>query len=288
MAATAEPILRDRTEEFHVLRRAAAQQRAWMEGKTPKSYAPGEEASIPEAAKPPSWVTVVSHFAELEKSVAVRLERLYFAQKAVFKPQFGADQAHETEEEMTAKVEKITEECKKFISELQRLLATGIRLQEESNPDEAKAAENVKRHLSSRLSELIKAFRDAQEQYGKQLKTRDERKKQFSIGSADVRERLDREERQSKYLTQGYSQIEINELLLMEEQAQQNSREIQNILASVTELNQMFQDLHDLVVEQGTVLDRIDYNIEQASEKVGKGIEELKKAREQQKKCSVA
>lgn len=290
--ATAEPILRDRTEEFAVLRRAAAQQRLWLKGESsasqqqPSSSDDKQQASSG-APTAPSWVHVVQHFNELERSVTVRLERLYAAHREVFAPKFGTDAPEESEEELQARSDKIADDIKKFLNELQRLVATGVRVPDNANVDELRAAENVKRHLSSRLSVHLRAFSDSQEQFAKQLKNRDAKRKQFSIGSADVRERLEREERTSKYLTQGYSQVEINELLMMEDQALETSREVQNIMAQVNELNQMFKDMHDLVVEQGTVLDRIDFNIEQAADKVSKGLVELRKAREQQKKCVV-
>ena len=39
-----------------------------------------------------------------------------------------------------------------------------------------------------------------------------------------------------------------------------------------------------LVIDQGTILDRIDYNIEQAADRVGHAVVELNKANEYQKK----
>jgi len=38
-----------------------------------------------------------------------------------------------------------------------------------------------------------------------------------------------------------------------------------------------------LVIEQGTILDRIDYNIDQVDHNVIKGLEDIKKANESQK-----
>lgn len=50
----------------------------------------------------------------------------------------------------------------------------------------------------------------------------------------------------------------------------------------------MFKDLATLVVDQGTVLDRIDYNMEQVVEKTKAGIKQLEKAEKYQKKSTRA
>jgi len=42
------------------------------------------------------------------------------------------------------------------------------------------------------------------------------------------------------------------------------SKEIEQLTKSINDLAVLFKDLSVLVVEQGTVLDRIDYNIENA------------------------
>lgn len=49
--------------------------------------------------------------------------------------------------------------------------------------------------------------------------------------------------------------------------------EIRKIVETIAELAQIMRDLSTLVVEQGTMLDRIDHNIQQTSVKVGGGKE---------------
>ena len=56
-----------------------------------------------------------------------------------------------------------------------------------------------------------------------------------------------------------------------------------NILAnSINELSGIFKDLQNVVQEQGTILDRIDYNIEVSYENSHKGLKLLKKAEDHQ------
>ena len=46
--------------------------------------------------------------------------------------------------------------------------------------------------------------------------------------------------------------------------AQERDREVRGILQSINDLAQIMKDLSVLVIDQGTILDRIDYNMEQA------------------------
>ena len=56
------------------------------------------------------------------------------------------------------------------------------------------------------------------------------------------------------------------------------------VAESVGELAEIFKEIQVLVIDQGTILDRIDYNIEQAAERVEGAVKELHKANEYQKK----
>ncbi|KAK6055851.1 SNARE domain protein [Cooperia oncophora] len=48
-------------------------------------------------------------------------------------------------------------------------------------------------------------------------------------------------------------------------------------------LNTLFKDLSTMVVDQGTILDRIDYNVEQASIRVSRAVDSVKKAEKHQR-----
>ena len=60
-------------------------------------------------------------------------------------------------------------------------------------------------------------------------------------------------------------------------QIEQREREITAIVQSLSDINEMYQDLATMVLEQGTIIDRIDYNIEQAQYKVEQGVHQLEK-----------
>ncbi|XP_054154502.1 syntaxin-16-like [Oppia nitens] len=55
-------------------------------------------------------------------------------------------------------------------------------------------------------------------------------------------------------------------------------QEMNAIVKSIGELNQVFQDINTLVITQGSVLDRIDYNVETVQHRVEDGVLALSKA----------
>lgn len=58
----------------------------------------------------------------------------------------------------------------------------------------------------------------------------------------------------------------------------QREREVNDIAKSISELAQIFNDLQTMVIDQGTLLDRIDYNVEQTVVHVKEGIVQLDQA----------
>lgn len=56
----------------------------------------------------------------------------------------------------------------------------------------------------------------------------------------------------------------------------QREREIEDIAQGIIELSDLFRDLQNMVIDQGTMLDRIDYNVERMYEDVKGADQELK------------
>jgi len=82
---------------------------------------------------------------------------------------------------------------------------------------------------------------------------------------------------------EGFSDEQMHELATAEEDVDERMREIQRIAKSVEELAVLFKELAVLIVEQGTILDRIDHNMEQAVERTEAGVKELVQADKYQK-----
>ena len=88
-------------------------------------------------------------------------------------------------------------------------------------------------------------------------------------------------------LDRGFSHEQEQALEEMNERASEREKEIIKVAQSINELAQLFKELNVLVIEQGTILDRIDYNIEQTAVKVRQGVQELEKADEYSKKSQL-
>lgn len=59
----------------------------------------------------------------------------------------------------------------------------------------------------------------------------------------------------------------------------QREREIIEIAKSIHTIAEIFRELQSLVIDQGTLLDRIDYNIEQMNVSVKSAVRELDKVK---------
>lgn len=70
-----------------------------------------------------------------------------------------------------------------------------------------------------------------------------------------------------------------NELMIA-----QREREIEDIAQGIIELANIFQELQTMVIDQGSMLDRIDYNVENMSRDVKEADKELKVASGYQRK----
>ena len=60
--------------------------------------------------------------------------------------------------------------------------------------------------------------------------------------------------------------------------------ELNEIVQGVNNLQELFKNLHVIVIEQGSILDRIDYNIDVGFSNVSKGKKKIVSAQEHQKR----
>lgn len=181
---------------------------------------------------------------------------------------------------------------------------------------------NVVTYLLLSLQELTFKFRNSQSNYINQLSSREERSNQYFKSNFETIELDDRSS--SSGFASGQTNVETfdnflqpkssdlyyddggdealdedfqrpvtsrmtqQQLLLFEEEnskmAQHREEEVNKIVKSISDLHDIFKDLSHMVQEQGTVLDRIDYNVEQVQTRVSEGLRQLQRAELYQRK----
>lgn len=103
-------------------------------------------------------------------------------------------------------------------------------------------------------------------------------------GSSGAGGFFDDEEEQVGCSDPRFSAAQTLQLVMAERMTEEREQAITKVAESVNELAEIFKEIQVLVIDQGTVLDRIDYNIEQAADRVVQAQGVLEKANEYQKK----
>jgi syntaxin 16 len=127
-----------------------------------------------------------------------------------------------------------------------------------------------------RIQALNTDFRKAQKEYMVRLKSQ----KEGSTGTFDF---LSGGEASSAAEGVDFNDRQLAAVVDVENLVDERDGEIKQIAESIQELSTIFKELAVLVIDQGTVLDRIDFNMEQVAEHTRKGVVEIEKAEQYQK-----
>ncbi|XP_059752545.1 syntaxin-16 isoform X1 [Balaenoptera ricei] len=171
-------------------------------------------------------------------------------------------------------IEITTQEVTQLFHRCQRAVqALPSRARRACSEQEERLLRNVVASLAQALQELSTSFRRAQSGYLKRLKNREERSQHFFDTSVPLMDDGDDNTLYDRGFTDDQVVLVGQSTLMVEER----EREIGRIVQSISDLNEIFRDLGAMIVEQGTVLDRIDYNVEQSCIKTEDGLKQLHK-----------
>ena len=136
---------------------------------------------------------------------------------------------------------------------------------------------NVTRQLAGELSALSQGFRRTQQEYLKKLKAQQTNLPSYveddqALSVDDI-----------GYVDKGFNDAQMLTVENTNAVISEREREIIQIARSINDLATVFKELSTLVIDQGTPLDRIDFNVEQMVESTDAGHRELIKANEHQK-----
>jgi len=210
--------------------------------------------------------TIKSSLADFEK----------YNEKVLNRPAFDDDiDADENDE-----IDEMTDNLAKNFRGAQKQL-NQIRTKLFRNKVEERMAKNLASRYATEMADLTTRFRKCQGKFTRRLKAREERQQGLvNIGDPDqmppspthddpfVDGLLDQQQQQA-----------VDDAFL-----DRREKEMTNIAKSINELNQLFRDISSFVVEQGTILDQIEYNVENAASKTEQGLVSLRKTEQYQKK----
>ena len=186
----------------------------------------------------------------------------------------------ETDEaEQEAQIDRCTNEITKIFRHAEGILKQfGSQAKDPSiSPAERTVRQNSLRSLAEKLQGLSGSFRNSQKEYLARVKN------QKSGSGAQAFDFLSNNKSSNNDIDNGFNQAQMSVLEDTENLVNQREIEINKIAKSIEELAQIFKELAVLVIDQGTILDRIDYNMEQVLENTKQGMEHLNTAEKHQK-----
>lgn len=222
---------------------------------------------------PPAWVDVSEEIATNVQRARTKMAELARAHAKALMPSFG--DGKEDQHAIESLTQEITNLLKRSEKRLQQLSAAGP--SEDSN-----VRKNVQRSLATDLQNLSMELRKKQSTYLKRLRQQKE-------GQDGVDLEMNLNGGRSRMEDDDFDDMVFNEhqmakLKKSEAITVEREREIQQVVESVNELAQIMKDLSVLVIDQGTIVDRIDYNIQNVATTVEEGLKQLQKAERTQKK----
>ncbi|GAB7364347.1 hypothetical protein MBLNU230_g4890t1 [Neophaeotheca triangularis] len=242
---------------------------------------------------PPRWLDIQDEVSSLLSDVQTKMKRLDSMHAKHVLPGFD-DESVKTREERD--ISALTQEITRNFTASQRCIRRIDSLANSSNDAETTMARNLKISLATRVSETSSLFRKKQSAYLKKLRSLSNMSAPLDNPSASHSQNpytdpamLDSEADSAsaqQTLQQTQSQLRARRTGMADSAIQQREREIEKIAQGVIDLSQLFQELNSLVIDQGSMLDRIDYNVERTAEQTKEAEKELRVATGYQKRTT--
>ncbi|KFA64725.1 hypothetical protein S40285_05289 [Stachybotrys chlorohalonatus IBT 40285] len=246
---------------------------------------------------PPRWADVSDEVTDLLADIATKGQKLEKLHQKHVLPGFNDDDAKKAEE---AQIEKLTQQitkgfhdCHRCIQRVEQMVRESRQAGTITNAEET-MAKNIQISLATRVQDASSHFRKKQSTYLRKLRG------MGGFGSLSPGEQpstpqpssyLDpslQESDADRSFSQSTLQAASQQKLLHSNDTAiaQREREIEDIAQGIIDLSDLFRDLQTMVIDQGTMLDRIDYNVERMNADVKGAEQELKVASGYQRKST--
>ncbi|KAL6146522.1 hypothetical protein ACLB2K_057200 [Fragaria x ananassa] len=224
---------------------------------------------------PPAWVDVSEEIAVNVQQARVKMSELSKAHAKALMPSFGDEKKDQR------LIESLTQEITGLITRSQKRLQ---RLSAAGPSEDANVRKNVQVSLATDLQSLSNELRKKQSNYLKRLKQQTEGQDgdDLEMNLNGSRSRMDGDDLDEiMFHDRETAQLKKHEAFTAERERE--IHQASKVVESVNELAQIMKDLSVLVIDQGTIVDRIDYNIQNVASTVEDGLKQLQKAERTQK-----
>mmetsp|Transcript_16329 Transcript_16329/g.48328 ORF Transcript_16329/g.48328 Transcript_16329/m.48328 type:complete len:350 (-) Transcript_16329:180-1229(-) len=237
---------------------------------------------------PPQWVVLVEELNRDVASIETKIADLQTTSSKHLLPTFGDDDDAENEERIAAAVQELSH----LFSECQRKLKQVTSSRSTGKGDEL-VRKNIERRVAQQLQDLSLEFRRSHKSYLSSLKGQKIEDYQMDLSltpaassgaTQSASQGFFDDEPAHDPIDPRFNSEQMLKIVVEEHMSKEREKAINQVAESVTELADIFKEIQVLVIDQGTVLDRIDFNIEQAADRVQNAVVELNKANEYQKK----
>ncbi|CAD8123353.1 unnamed protein product [Paramecium sonneborni] len=226
------------------------------------------EMQVHNKGLPSQWATQYEDCLDKIKQVQEILKELQVLGSKRLKMQFGDASAlekliYENNQKATQKImecEKNTE----FIANYNN---------DNETQSDKKIRMNINRALAQQIQDLTNALRNQQKRMVTMIK---------QINKDDGGNFLKLSEQKQQEMKVADDELTQAEEQMYDDIISERDQEINKLVTMINELAEVFKTLNQLVIDQGTILDRIDYNIDQVVHNVKKANEELIKAEDSQ------
>ena len=183
--------------------------------------------------------------------------------------QFNEDET----QKLIKNIRKISNQLRQELRQIEKKIRLYINeeLSEADNDLQLQIKDNMSQNILTELNTFSKKFKYNQEIYSQKYKEIDLKEDDKALEMYDI-------STNNSDLNDNINNIDNNDVdknFLMKEEPDQllqnRDNELNEIVRGVTNLQELFKDLHVIVIEQGSILDRIDYNIDIGFNNISKG-----------------
>ena len=203
------------------------------------------------------------------------VSELQASQERIFRLQFFEEENKKLWKNITKTENQLRKELRTVEKNIREYI--NDELLESKNDFEFKIKENMRQNILTEINSFSKKFKLEQEIFSKKCKELNlepnENYNFIELNDISTNSSDHNENNNDNFLMKE----EPDEIL------QHRDIEIDKISKKMNNLQELFKDLNIIVIEQGTILDRIDYNIELACDNVQKSKKNIVKANESHK-----